>query len=199
MRWGPKRPPIAAGIRADGSGVVRVARTTGISDAIRLAVPGLSVEEVDVAGPPTSATLRAAGWAEAAVLVAGLRGVADVKSPSGATALADVDANGTIRVRVECGEVLDSVVLRSYCIGAAHMALGWVTSEGIAVDEAGEVHDLTIRSFGIVRAVDMPRVEVDVVPSDGPPVNGSDAVFAAVAAAVWIAQGCPQDWPTSRH
>jgi hypothetical protein len=31
---------------------------------------------------------------------------------------------------------------------------------------------------------------------DGPPVNGSDAVFAAVAAATWLAQGCPPDWPT---
>ncbi len=199
VRWGPKRPPIAAGIHADGSGVVRVARTIGIADAIQRVAPALSVEEIDVAGPPTSTALRAAGWAEAAVLVAGLRGLADVRSPSGATAHADVDADGTIRVRVECGEVLDAVVLRSYCIGAAHMALGWVTSEGIAVDEAGEVHDLTIRSFGIVRAVDMPRVEVEIVPSDGPPVNGSDAVFAAVAAAVWIAQGFPQDWPTSRR
>jgi hypothetical protein len=42
----------------------------------------------------------------------------------------------------------------------------------------------------------MPHVEVEVVGDDGPPVNGSDAVFAAVAAAVWIGQGCPQDWPT---
>ncbi len=40
-------------------------------------------------------------------------------------------------------------------------ALGWVTSEGLAVDEAGEVHDLTIRSFGILRAKDMPRVVVE--------------------------------------
>jgi hypothetical protein len=28
------------------------------------------------------------------------------------------------------------------------------------------------------------------------PVNGSDAVFVAVAAAEWIRQGCPPDWPT---
>ena len=32
---------------------------------------------------------------------------------------------------------LDEVVLRSYCIGAAHMALGWVCSEGLAVDDDG--------------------------------------------------------------
>ena len=91
---------------------------------------------------------------------------------------------------------LDEVVLRSYCIGAAHMALGWVTSEGLAVDEAGEVHDLTIRSFGVLRAVDTPPVEVTVDDDGGEPVNGSDAVFAAVAAAAWLAQGSPPAWPT---
>ena len=32
--------------------------------------------------------------------------------------------------------------------------------------------------------------------SAGPPVNGSDAVFVAVAAAVWLHQGCPSDLPT---
>ena len=89
-------------------------------------------------------------------------------------------------------------MLRSYCIGAAHMALGWIGSEGIAVDADGEVHDLTIRSFGIVRPADMPAVEVEIVPSTAEPVPVSDAVFAAVAASAWVVQGCPQDWPTGR-
>jgi CO/xanthine dehydrogenase Mo-binding subunit len=118
-----------------------------------------------------------------------------VTSPAGARATATVGKDG-VRVGVTCGQPLDEVVLRSYCIGAAHMALGWVTSEGLYVDEEGRVHDLTIRSFGIVRPAAMPRVEVEIVGGDGPPVNGSDAVFAAVAGAVWIGQGCPQDWPT---
>jgi hypothetical protein len=61
------------------------------------------------------------------------------------------------------------------------------------------VHDLTIRSFGILRAIDTPPIAVTVVDDDAPPVNGSDAVFAAVAAATWIAQGCPADWPTERR
>jgi xanthine dehydrogenase small subunit len=87
-------------------------------------------------------------------------------------------------------------VLRSYCIGAAHMALGWVTSEGLTVDAEGVVHDLTIRSFGVLRAADTPPIVVEIEPDDGPPVNGSDAVFAAVAAAVWLHQGAPPDWPT---
>ncbi|MGI8758588.1 MAG: 2Fe-2S iron-sulfur cluster-binding protein [Acidimicrobiales bacterium] len=194
---GAKRPPLAAGVRANGTGVVHVVRTPGIAAAIAAAAPGLEVVEVDVAGPPTSAAARGAGWAEAAVLLAAVRGAQPVTitSPAGATATAEVGPDG-VSVRVSCGRVLDEVVLRSYCVGAAHMALGWVRSEGIAVDEAGVVHDLTIRSFGILRAADMPPVEVEVAPSDGPPVSGSDAVFAAVAAADWVRQGCPPEWPT---
>src|SRR5439155_16943106 len=148
---------------------------------------------------PTSAAVRAAGWAEAAVLLAAAkRGPAVVRSPAGAKAEASVGAAG-VSVRVACGEPLDDVVLRSYCIGATHMALGWVWSEGIAVDEDGRPHDLTIRSFGILRAKDMPPVEVEIDRSGGEPVNGSDAVFAAVAAAAWIGEGCTQDWPTRRR
>ena len=41
-----------------------------------------------------------------------------------------------------------------------HQALGLVWSEGIAVDEGGSPVDLTIRSFGIFAARDMPEVEV---------------------------------------
>ena len=97
-------------------------------------------------------------------------------------------------------------MLRSYCVGAAHQALGWVTSEGIAVGPDGQPEDLTIRSFGVLRARETPTIAVEVVPPGqtppdrpGPapiePVNGSDAVFAAVAAAVWINRGLPPAWP----
>jgi CO/xanthine dehydrogenase Mo-binding subunit len=79
------------------------------------------------------------------------------------------------------------------------MGLGWVRSEGIGVDDEGAPQDLTIRSFGILRARDMPPVEVDIDSDGGPPVNGSDAVFAAVAAAAWRADGLAQDWPTQRR
>jgi len=196
VRHGPKRPPIAAGVRPDGTGVVRVVRTPGIAEVIAAAAPGLEVTEVDVAGPPTSAALRAAGWAEAAVLLAAARGAAgEVESPDGGRASAEV-ADGRIRVSVDAGRPLDEVVLRSYAIGAAHMAWGWVTSEGLAVDDEGEVRDLTVRSFGVPRAVDTPSIDVTIVASDRDPVNGSDAVFAAVAAAVWLDRGCPTDWPT---
>jgi xanthine dehydrogenase small subunit len=198
VRMGPKRPPVAGGARADGSGVMRVVRTPGIAAAINAVAPTLAVDEVDVAGPPTSTVLRAAGWAEAHVLLSGARrSCPPVRSPDGATAEAEVTAS-RIAVRVACGETLDEVVLRSYCIGAAHMALSWVTGEGLAVDEDGAVQDLTIRSFGVLRAVDMPAVDVTIDAASGPPVNGSDAVFAAVAAAVWLDRGCPADWPVSK-
>ncbi|CAN5144914.1 hypothetical protein BH24ACT1_BH24ACT1_09050 [soil metagenome] len=199
VRLGPKRPPLAAGVRGDGTGIVRVARTPGIAAAIASVAPGLEVVELDVPGPPTSVALRASGWAEALVLLTAARGDQPVTltSPSGASVVAEVDDHG-VRVRVDCGNPLDEVVLRSFCVGAAHMALGWVRREGIAVDETGAVGDLTIRSFGILRAADMPEVAVEVVASDRPPVNGSDAVFTAVAATEWLRQGCTERWPTDR-
>ncbi|MCY3851491.1 MAG: 2Fe-2S iron-sulfur cluster-binding protein [Acidimicrobiaceae bacterium] len=196
VRRGPKRPPLAAGVNSDGTGVVRVARTPGISEAITGVAPGLLVEEVDVAGPPTSAAIRGAGWVEAAVLLAGARGeVGWVEAPGGGAATASVGADGTLYISVRAGAVLDETVLRSYCTGAAHMALSWLTSESLAVDEHGELHDLTIRSFGVLRAIDTPRIDVTVEPSADDPVNGSDAVFTAVAAAVWLDRGCPPQWP----
>ena len=199
VQLGPKRPPLAGGVRGDGTGELVVVRTDGIGAAIAAVAPELRVTEVDVPGPPTSAALRAAGWAEALLLLAGLRGepTVTVTSPAGASATAEL-GDDVVRVSVACGEPLDEVVLRSYCIGAVHMALGWVTSEGLAVDDGGTVRDLTIRSFGIIRPAAMPRVEVTIEPSRATPVNGSDAVFAAVAAAAWIRQGCPQDFPTER-
>jgi xanthine dehydrogenase small subunit len=191
-RLGPKRPPVAGGLRADGTGVLVVARTPGLADIIEAHAPSLEVREVGVVGPPTSIAFRAAGWLEASVLLSALGEVpTSVVSPEGATATAAVTPNG-LEVNVSCGDPLDAVVLRSYCIGAAHMALGWVTSEALSVDEDGTVLDLTIRSFGVVRAADMPHVEVVIDVDDaGPPVNGSDAVMAAVAGALWADLGRP--------
>jgi hypothetical protein len=167
--------------------------------------------EADVVGPPIGTEVRAAGLAELAVLVEGALDAAGadravltddptlldtcVVVPSGASAGARVHidpATGAlerVEVRVAAGDALDEIVLRSYAIGAAHMALGWVCSESLTVDPiTGEIHDLTIRSFGIVRARDMPPVDVRLVADDREPLAGaSDAVFAAVAAAAWNA------------
>ena len=68
------------------------------------------------------------------------------------------------------------------------------------MDAAGEARDLTLRSFGILEARAMPPVSVRIVAGAAgrPAVNGSDAVFAAVAAAAWLADGLVAEWPTDR-
>jgi CO/xanthine dehydrogenase Mo-binding subunit len=167
--------------------------------------------EVAVPGPPVGVDARACGLAELAVLIEGALDAAGVDrsaltdaptlldtcvlAPSGASAGArvqiapDTGALERVTVRVAVGDPLDDIVLRSYAIGAAHMALGWVLTESLTVDPtSGDVHDLTIRSFGIVRAKDMPPVDVEIVDDpDEPRAGASDAVFAAVAAAAWNA------------
>jgi aerobic-type carbon monoxide dehydrogenase small subunit (CoxS/CutS family) len=173
-----------------------------------------------VPGPATAATLRAVGLAERAVLlegslhVAGVGRASLVRDARAASVLLDtcvavdsgavagarvaIDDAGRISevlVRVAAGDVLDEIVLRSYAVGAAHMALGWVLTEGLAADpDSGEIHDLTIRSFGILRAKDTPPITVELVDDAGAPLaRASDAVFAAVAAATWNAVSDAED------
>jgi xanthine dehydrogenase small subunit len=214
VRRGPKRPPIAVGMRPDGTGLMRVARPEGSADlapfraAVAEAAPGLEIDEVPVPGPPVAPELRAAGWAEATVLMAALAALAegsvgpgrpvDVLGRTGGRARVAIGEGDRVEVEVWAGEVLDETTLRSYCIGAVHQALGLVWNEGVAVDHDGRVQDLTVRSFGILAARDMPEVRVIVHPSDLLPVNGSDAVFAATAAAAWLADGLAPRWPTRR-
>jgi aerobic-type carbon monoxide dehydrogenase small subunit (CoxS/CutS family) len=171
-----------------------------------------------VAGPATSVAFRAVGLAERAVLIEGALDAARVDRPSiardervarslldtcvpasfgtdpralaGARVEIDDDgAIGRVEVRVAAGDPLDEIVLRSYSIGAAHMALGWVLNESLTVDpDSGEIHDLTVRSFGVIRAHDTPRIDIEIVDDAGPALpRASEAVFAAVAAAAWNA------------
>jgi hypothetical protein len=215
VRFGAKRPPIAASARVV-DGVVAIEGSRAAAELPAVVLPyTLDVTrawtDVMLAGPPV-APLRAA-WAEEHVLVEGAIEAAaldraalvrDARAaavlldtcalePAGAVAGARVDlrdgAVASVAVRMAAGDPLDEVVLRSYATGAVHMALGWVFTESIAVDAStGEVHDLTIRSFGIVRPRAMPPVEIELVDDPGPPLpRSSDAVFAAVAAAAWNA------------
>jgi aerobic-type carbon monoxide dehydrogenase small subunit (CoxS/CutS family) len=212
VRLGPKRPPVAAVAVARGD-VVEIDGVVAAGAGAPRSWPapeGIEVRarwrEVTVPGPPVSAALRAVGLAEQALLVAGALGRdVDVLTPSGACANASVDVERDrvvhIAVSIAAGAPLDEIVLRSYAIGAAHMALGWVTSEGLAVDPAtGEVHDLTIRSFGVLRPAEMPPVTVTIVDDPAPPrARSTDAVFAAVAAAAWNALGRPVTFPAHRR
>jgi xanthine dehydrogenase small subunit len=216
VRHGPKRPPVAVALRGDGTGVVRVGRTghssdlAPLADRVRACSPGVEVELVDVVGPAVSSDLRGAGWAEVLAVRAALGaperpagvGEAHVAVPGAGSARVELHLDDTSRGRLEvdvwAGEVLCPVTLRSYTLGAVHQALGMVWSEGIAVDGAGEPVDLTIRSFGILAARDMPEVTVHLHDEDAWPVNGSDAVFVATLAAAWVAEGLPGRWPTRR-
>jgi xanthine dehydrogenase small subunit len=216
VRRGPKRPPLSIALRRDGTGVVRLGHTPGSADlgpvVARLSAvsPGVDVELVEVDGPPVATDLRAAGWAEvlaaqqvcAAPAGPAGQGRAEVAVPgAGRAAVAFAQATGergVVEVDVWAGEVLCPITLRSYALGAVHQALGLVWSEGIALDDTGQPVDLTIRSFGILAARDMPQVEVRLHDEEGWPVNGSDAVFAATLAAAWIAEGRPPSWPTRR-
>lgn len=209
VRRGPKRPPLAAGLSADGTGIVRIARTPGAAKVLRAVLPHAKVEEVDLPGPPTSMDLRAAVWAETQLLTAALTrlqagdplatttATVEVTSPEGAKASATVTPNG-IELHIEAGDPLDEVTLRSYAIGATHMAWSWVTSESLAVDPNGQVQDLTIRSLGIARSANTPHINVTIEPSQQPPVPAGNATFAAVAAATWLTQGAPAHLPTRK-
>ena len=209
VRRGPKRPPLAAGLRTDGTGTIRIARTAGAAEVLRAVLPDAEIVEVDIPGPPTSMDLRAAVWAEAQMLAAALNRLqsgesletgsasVEVTSPQGAIAQATVGPPG-IEVQIDAGDPLDMTTLRSYAIGATHMAWSWVTSEALAVDADGEVHDLTIRSFRIARSADTPNISVTIEPSTRVPVPAGDTVFAAVAAATWLSRGAPAQLPTGR-
>ncbi len=209
VRRGPKRPPLAAGLNTDGTGIIHIARTPGAAEALQAVLPHAEVVEVDTPGPPTSMNLRAAVWAEAQMFAAALNrlqagesleattATVEVTSPEGATARATVTPAG-IDVHIDAGDPLDEVTLRSYAIGATHMAWSWVTSESLTVDNEGQVQDLTIRSFGIARSADTPPINVKIEPSQQSPVQAGNAVFAAVAAATWLSRGAPAQLPTGQ-
>jgi len=74
------------------------------------------------------------------------------------------------------------------------MGYSWITSESLAVDTQGDIHDLTVRSFGVLPSSDSPNIEIVSV-GEGEVRPAGDAVFAAVAAATWLSRGCPVDLP----
>lgn len=210
VRLGHKRPPVAGGIAADGTGLLLVgwsgpppepAEWAAMESLVGAVAPGLVLERVSILGPPTSLRLRATVVAEAAVLAGALgpeQGACVVALPARGQAEVTLDGE-SVRVRVRAGAELDATVLRSYVIGAVHQGLGWVRSEGIAVEDDGTVRDLTIRSYGILAARAMPRVDVEIVDEpDRPPVAVSDSVYVATALAAWNEAGRPTSWPVDR-
>ena len=143
VREGPKRPPLAIALRADGSGHVRVGRSAGSADLspllsrLRTLVPGLEIEEVPIVGPTVSADLRGAGWAEVLAAVAALRAPATpsgssrvtISVPGAGRAAVEVDlgggGRGRVAVDVWAGAVLDPVTLRSYASEPSTRRSAW--------------------------------------------------------------------------
>ena len=104
---------------------------------------------LDAAGIDRTALVDARGAAAVLLDTAGAVGRRRPRRRARRRRRRDRSRSKRVTVRVDAGDPLDDVVLRSYAIGAAHMALGWVLTEGLAVDPGtGEVLDLTIRSFG---------------------------------------------------
>jgi hypothetical protein len=184
-------------VQASAGPRVGTARALGIAEQTALVEAALDEASVD------RATVVASPRVEDVLLDTVSFGSHDTEALAGArVVLSDTGAIERVEVRVAAGDPLDDVVLRSYCIGAAHMALGWVCSEGLAVDpDTGDVLDLTIRSFGVIRPARTPPIDVTILDDPLPPqARASDAVFAAVAAATWNAitdfEGTrPEVWP----
>ena len=198
VRFGAKRPPMAAGVRADGTGVVRVARTPGIAAADRVGRPRARRGGGRHGGSADLVDVRAAGWAEAAVLLAPADGWV-TRPESGARAHAAIDDAGAVH---GAGLVRRGARRR----GAAQLLHGCGPHGARMGAQRGHhrrrrrraagPHHPQLRRAACRRHAAGPRRRS--TPSDGDPVNGSDAVFAAVALAAWRAAGFAPRWPTMR-
>jgi hypothetical protein len=208
VRRGAKRPPLALALRSDGSGVVRIGRTPGSDEysdfveSLRLQFPLIEFEIETIVGPRCGITHRGAVVAEvlaALAVVSAEPGKAlSVSSANGASARVAM-SDGMVSVHVSAGDPLCTSTLRSYAIGAVHQGLSMVLSEGIALDENGEVLDLTIRSFGILSAAQMPPVDVTLEKNESEPVACGVVVMAAAMAACWLDAGLGSYWPVNRE
>ncbi|NOX30739.1 MAG: hypothetical protein GXP35_11945 [Actinobacteria bacterium] len=206
-----ERPPVAAGIDNAGNIEMTMAKTPGALDLVGAIASDLGLEigvsEWDVPGPPTSVMVRGSLRAEIEMLRAALHARADDSATLAASHRVQIGAawaeatvtRQSVLVRVSGGAVLDQTVMRSYVIGAVHQALGLVRSESISVDSEGRVHDLTVRSFGILRSIETPEVEVEILDSDSSPQPVSPAVFCAVAAAAWCFANKPPILPLTAN
>jgi aerobic-type carbon monoxide dehydrogenase small subunit (CoxS/CutS family) len=201
VRHGPKRPPMAATAVLDGDTLRVEGTVVGMVAAFEVDRPSpyriaqrCVWRTAVVPGPAVSADLRAVGLAERAVL---LEGALDVAGAERNELLADDRAGSVLLdtcVVVPGDAMAGARVQFDPTTGAlmrveVRVAAGDPLDESVAVDEVtGEVLDLTIRSFGVIRAKDTPPIEITIVDDPGAArPRASDAVFAAVAAAAWNA------------
>ncbi|MHB8262410.1 MAG: selenium-dependent xanthine dehydrogenase [Acidimicrobiales bacterium] len=63
----------------------------------------------------------------------------------------------------DVGKAVNPLQVEGQIEGAVHMGLGFALSEEFPVDEEGRPTHMTLRSLGILRAKDVPRIEVHIV------------------------------------
>ena len=68
----------------------------------------------------------------------------------------------------DVGRAVNPILCEGQIEGSVHMGLGFALSEDFPADENGRPINMTIKSLGIVRAGDMPEVEVKLIESPQP-------------------------------
>jgi len=203
-----KRPPLALGLRRDGTGLLVLPAHLGEAERLEAEAlvaalsPGIAVRWQPVIGPPVSLSPRGAIWAEVAAALAVL-GAEETELPSiavegplGGEVRVSAQRDGSLVVEADAGDPLCAATLRSYLCGAVHHGLSMVLSESIALDATGVVADRTLRSAKVLPARATPELSVVLAASSGPPVPVGAAAMAAAMAVAWSLEGRPRRWPT---
>ncbi len=63
----------------------------------------------------------------------------------------------------DVGKAMNPVLCEGQIEGAVHMGLGYALTEDFPADELGQPTNMTLRSLGILRAKDVPTIEVELV------------------------------------
>ena len=69
----------------------------------------------------------------------------------------------------DVGRAVNPLLCEGQIQGAVHMGLGYALSEEFPCDDEGRPQNMTLRSLGIIRAKDVPEIEVD--PGGGAPAE----------------------------
>ena len=98
----------------------------------------------------------------------------------------------------DVGRVVNTTLCEGQVEGAVHMGLGYALTQEFPTDDAGMPTNMTLRSLGILRAKDIPEIEVKLVeaPQPGAPYGvkgvgeiGLVPTAGAVAAALHEVDG----------
>ena len=63
----------------------------------------------------------------------------------------------------DVGRVINPVLCEGQIEGSVHMGLGYALTEDFPADELGQPTNMTLRSLGIIRAKDVPEIDVELI------------------------------------